>query len=493
MNKETAYQKLVQRSQEISYFNSATTLLGWDKETYMPQQAGAYRAKTIAHLSRHAHEMFVSPEFGELVNACLEDPFQEGSVEADNVRMWKYYYDRSTKLPADFVKEFAEVTNIANQAWKEARSKADYSIFAPHLEKVIELCRKQTDMFGYQDHPYDALLESHEIGMVTADVDRIFSAYKDSLIPLVQQAISSQKVSENLLDGHYEIDAQKTFCRKMAEAIGLDFSVSSIDTVTHPFMTQIGLNDVRITTRYNEKNFEGALFGTLHETGHAFYQLGLLEEYYSTPAGKSVSTGIHESQSLLWESHVGRSRTFWQKWYPTAVELLPELQRVSFDEFIQAINTAKRTFTRVEADEVTYDLHVILRFEIEKEIFTNNLNVADIPEAWNAKFKEYLGLDVPDVSYGCIQDVHWSCGGFGYFPCYSLGNIRASQIFHAAMQNQQVNADVQNAEYDSLLKWLNKNIHQLGSRYLPEEVMLKATGEKTNPEYHLAHLKDRYL
>lgn len=488
------YANLVERFREISYFGSASSLLGWDQETYMPPGAIAYRAKQGAYFSKRIHELATSQEVGGWLKAC-EDEGLSDSVAAANVREWRHDYDRETKLDSALVSEFKEATSLALAAWQSAREQSDFAVFAPHLEKLVELNHRKADAWGYEECRYDALLESYERGARTSQLNAVFNSLKPKVVEIVQAAIErSKEIPGDLLAGDYPQSAQAAFNREVAQAIGFDFSSGRIDMTAHPFCSGIAPGDVRLTTRYNESDFTSSLFGVLHEAGHGLYEQGLKPELHATPCGEAVSLGIHESQSRLWENHVGRSRAFWERWLPRAVHYFPHLGSVSVEQMTAAVNRAELSHIRVEADEATYDLHVMLRFEMEKRLVSGDLKVADIPAAWNEEFKALFGLEVRDDAEGCLQDIHWSMGALGYFPTYSLGNLNASQLFAFALQNGDgVASGLASGDYSPLLEWLRKNIHQLGRQLLPDDLMRQVTGEATRPEFHLQHLRDRYV
>ncbi|MEZ5327220.1 MAG: carboxypeptidase M32 [Verrucomicrobiales bacterium] len=487
------YRNLTARFREIAYLASASSLLGWDQETYMPPQGIAFRAKQGAYFSARIHELATSKEVGDWLMAC-EDKDLGDPVAAANVREWRHDYDREIKLETALVSEFKEATSLALAAWQKAREQSDFSIFSPHLENLVQLNHRKADAWGYDECRYDALLETYERGARASQLDAVFGALKPKVVEIVQAAIErSKSIPGNLLEGDYPQAAQTAFNREVAEAIGFDFDAGRIDTTAHPFCSGIAPGDVRLTTRYNERNFTSSLFGVLHEAGHGLYEQGLRPELYGTPCGEAVSLGIHESQSRLWENHVGRSRAFWERWLPRAVHYFPHLSKISIDEMTAAVNRAELSYIRVEADEATYDLHVMLRFEMEKRLISGDLKVADLPAAWNEEFEASFGLKVKQDSEGCLQDIHWSMGAFGYFPTYSLGNLNASQLFAVAQKAAGVSAGLAGGDYAPLLDWLRKNVHQRGRQLLPDALMVATTGGPTRAEFHLEHLRARYV
>ncbi|MBK1830720.1 carboxypeptidase M32 [Verrucomicrobiaceae bacterium R5-34] len=486
------YDSLCAKSREISLLGNTAGVLGWDQETYMPKNGVAYRAKQLSWLSGKIHELGTSDDFREALEGAEQE--EGDATQQANVREIRHSYDRSTKLPRELVEKSSEATSLGKAAWAEARQKSDFSLFAPHLSTLLDIARQKAELWGYEEEPYDALLEGFERGAKTSQVAAIFDAVDDELAATAQEACErSLSQPSDILSGHYPIADQQTLNREIAEDVGFDFDGGRIDTTTHPFCTGLGPGDTRLTTRYLEDNFTSSLFGVLHEAGHGLYNQGLPKDQHGLPAGNAVSLGIHESQSRLWENHVGRSRAFWTKWLPRAQEIFPNLAKLDLDTFLTAINRAEKTFIRVEADEATYDLHILLRFGLERKMLNREIEVADVPAAWNESFEKLFAMTPPDDTHGCLQDIHWSMGGLGYFSTYTLGNFNAAQLYHSAMQDQQVASGCEQANYQALLQWMRENIHQQGSVLFPQDLMKAATGEGTNPRFHLDHLKRRFL
>ena len=351
------------------------------------------------------------------------------------------------------------------------------------------------DKWGYVECRYDALLDGRERGALASELKTLFAEFRPALVSVLGPAVErSRSVSENLLEADYPIAAQQAFNREVAEAIGFDFNAGRIDTATHPFCTGLGPGDTRMTTRYNERDFTESFYGVLHEAGHGLYDQGLKVEHHGTPLGSACSMGIHESQSRLWENHVGRSVAFWEHWHPRACHHFPTLKKFSPEQIVRAINRVAPSFIRVEADQVTYDLHIILRFELELKLIEGELKVADLPAMWNEEFEKMLGLKVPDDARGCLQDTHWSLGAFGYFPTYTLGNLNASQLMQRATQDSpQLETELRAGRYANLLGWLREKVHVPGQRHAPQELMRRATGQATHSEPHLAYLRRKFL
>jgi carboxypeptidase Taq len=488
------YEKLRVRLREIALVNSAANLLSWDQETYMPAKALHFRAEQMAFLTGWAHRQFTAPEVGGWIAACEQHGFPAESKEAVNVREWRRTYDRQTKLPTELVEEFQRAKTLARDAWVEARKRSDFPLFRPHLEKIVELNRRMADCWGYEDSPYDALLEEYETGTRAAQLRKLFAELRPAIVQLLGPAVErSAAIPKDFLEGDYPVAAQQAFNREVAEAIGFDFQAGRIDTTAHPFSTELGPRDCRLTTRYNEKHFTQSLYGILHEAGHGLYEQGLSAEDYGTPMGAAVSLGIHESQSRLWENHVGRSAAFWEHWHPVACRHFPSLARFTPAQIAAAVNRVSPSFIRVEADQVTYDLHIILRFEIEVRMMHGELKVADVPTVWNEEFEKMFGLKVPNDAQGCLQDIHWSLGTIGYFPTYTLGNLNAAQLFRrATMDHPELAPELRRGQYATLLAWLRAQIHQQGQRFKPQDLMRAATGEPTQAGYHLEHLRTKF-
>jgi len=489
-----AYRKLLERARKIALLDSTASLLSWDEETYMPTKALNHRAEQMAWLSGEAHRLFTAKQVGAWIAACEQHGFAPDSDEAANVREWRRSYDRKTKIPARLVEKFQRVRTHAREAWGEARKQSKFKLFRPHLQKLLDLQLQIADLLGYSGSPYNAHLDEYEPGARAEDLRELFAKLRPEIVSILGPAVErSAATPRSLLHGHYPVAAQEAFNRGVAQAMGFDFDSGRIDTTTHPFCSGMGPNDCRLTTRYNEQDFTQSLYGIMHEAGHGLYDQGLPKEHYGTPLGKDVSLGIHESQSRLWENHVGRSEAFWQHWYPIACKHFPDLRRLTPEQITGAVNQVQPSFIRVEADQVTYDLHIILRFEIELKLIERQLAVADVPAYWNEQFEKSFGLKVPDDAHGCLQDIHWSIGLFGYFPTYSLGNLNAAQLMNKAQADHgSLAAELARGEYGTLLKWLRENVHRHGMRDHPQELMHRATGMGTDSAAHLAALRKKY-
>jgi carboxypeptidase Taq len=490
----SAYERLTALGKELQLVSDSAALLGWDQEVLLPSRGIPYRAEQMSWFCGYVHERFTAAEVGEWI-AEAEDQTKAGDVvAAANCREWRHEYDRSTCLPTKLVQELAEARVHSQAAWAEARKVSDFRRFSPHLQKLVDLSREHAERWGYDDQLYDALIDRFERGATARGLVGTLESLRTALLPIVDAATSRPPYDRSGLSGHYPVERQQAFNREVAESIGFDFEAGRIDTAVHPFCSGMAPYDTRLTTRYDETDFLSSLFGVLHEAGHGLYEQGLPKDWRGQPVGNSVSLGVHESQSRLWENHVGRSRGFWEKWLPRAIHHFPHLMGLTPEDLYAAVNQAERSHIRVEADEVTYDLHILLRFELECAIFSGDLAIADIPGEWNRRFESYFGLPVRNDAEGCLQDIHWSMGIFGYFPTYSLGNLNAAHLASAAKsQDPAVAAAFASADYAPLLAWMRKHLHEAGSLHLPNDLVTRAAGAPVTSEALVSHLRERYL
>lgn len=489
-----AYNQLCALAREISLITSTGAALSWDQETYMPERGLDHRARQLAYLSGRAHKLATGKRYRNTLERAEKEAKSSDSKQAANLRIMRQELERAIRIPTKLVEEETAATTHAKAAWVEAREKSEFALFAPHLQKLLGMARRKADLWGYADEPYDALLSGYERGARTREIAELFAKLKPELVLIAREAVErGRSVPERISQGKYPVAKQQQLNREIAASIGFEFRAGRIDTTAHPFCTALGTGDVRLTTRYDEKNFASSLFGVMHEAGHGLYEQGLPEEDYGLPSGTAVSLGIHESQSRLWENHVGRSRAFWKKWLPRAAHFFPDLHKVSLEKFLAWVNRAAFSFIRVESDEATYDLHILLRFDIERRMVRGDLKVADVPAVWNDEFKSLFEITPPDDRRGCLQDIHWSMGSFGYFATYTLGNVNAAQLFAKAMKLKRISTAGQKAEFAPLLTWLRENVHSLGSTLTPGELIRRATGSGMQPQWHLRHLKNRFL
>ena len=485
----TKFDALSQILREKHLYDTAAATLGWDQETFLPEAGVPHRAAQLSLLSGKIHELGTSEDYRRALEAAEDENLAE---QAANLRELRHRYQRATCIPQALVEKESQTSSLGKAAWAKARSENDFATFAPHLENLLNIAREKAELWGYQDEPYTALLSEYERGASTAEVSGLFNSLQADLAELAKQAVeASKQIPADTLLGEAPIEQQQLLNREIAQSIGFDFSAGRIDTTTHPFCTTLGAADVRLTTRYDENDFTSSLFGVLHEAGHGLYEQGLPSEQAHLPSGDSVSLGIHESQSRLWENHVGRSRPFWEKWLPRAQELFPHLRPLDLDTFLPAINRSRYSFVRVEADEATYDLHILLRFELERQLINGELKVHDVPAAWNAQFQELFGMTPPNDTEGCLQDIHWSMGGLGYFATYSLGNLNSAQLFKTAMQEKEISSAFAKADTAPLLSWLQRKVHSKGATLMPQDLMKSATGRPTEGEDYLVHLRGK--
>jgi carboxypeptidase Taq len=499
MAPQSAYDELIRRSREQTLLTSCSSLLGWDEQTYMPRGGAEHRGNQMALLAGLHHEKATDPRIGTLLEAIegsdlVRDP---ESVSAVNVREIRRSFDRQTKLPRTLVEELARTTTLAQQEWVVARQKSDFPHFRSWLEKIVHLKRREAECLTGGTLAYDALLDEYEPGAKSAEVGRLFTVLRRELVPLVEAILSSPVQPDLTLlrsAAGYPIERQQVFCEEVAAALGFDFHRGRLDTTAHPFCTGIGPGDCRITTRYDPDDFSDGLFSVLHETGHGLYDQGLDPAHYGTPMGEGVSLGIHESQSRLWENAVGRSRPFWTHVLPLAQRIFHEaLAGVALDDFLFAVNRVEPSLIRVHADEVTYNLHVFLRFELEQALLCGDLAVGDVPAAWNEGMQRLLGLTPPDDAGGCLQDIHWSCGLFGYFPTYTLGNLYAAQLFaRANAELGDLGPSFARGEFLPLLEWMRATVHRQGRRYRAARLIEHATGAPPSPEPLVEALRTKY-
>jgi carboxypeptidase Taq len=493
----TALQQLRTRLAEISDLNHVSSLVGWDQQTYMPPGGGAARAEQSATLQKIIHEMFIADETGRLLDAAAAE-ISNLAADADDARLvavTRRDYEKSRKVSADLVAEIARVTGQAVAVWAEARAASDWKPFSPYLARIFDLQRELADALGYADRMYDALLDKFEPDMQTAQVKAVFDAIKPDLIDLVKAiAAQGETVSDEVLRRDYDEQRQWDFGLEVIKRYGFDLKRGRQDRSVHPFTTSFSIDDVRITTRVDRRFLNPALFGTLHETGHALYEQGFSHTLERTPLADGASLGMHESQSRMWENLVGRSRPFWNFFFPILKGFFPEqLADQTVDSFYRAANKVSPSFIRVEADEVTYGLHIMLRFEMENDLLEGRLKADDVPEAWNARMKEFLGITPPATAQGALQDIHWSSGLVGYFPTYQLGNLISLQLW------EKINADlpdlydqIEHGEFAALLGWLRANLHQHGRKFTSSELLQRVTGSGLNPAPYLAYLKAKY-
>lgn len=489
--------ELKSRLAQVENLHHASAVLSWDQQTYMPPRGAAARAEQLATLDKMAHELFTADAIGELLDALSDEAakLDYASDEASLIRVTRRDYAKARRVPPALVEKISRTSALAIEAWKEARAESNFKLFQPHLEKIVELEIELANHLGYTERIYDALLDQYEPEMTTAQVQTIFGELKKDLVPLVQ-AIAAKVDGVDDACLHCEFDEQKqwNFGVEVIQRFGFDFERGRQDKSAHPFTTGFGLGDTRITTRVDRNFLNSALFGTLHECGHALYDMGYRPELEGTPLAGGASLGAHESQSRLWENLVGRSRGFWLYYFPRLREVFPEqLADQDTESFYRAINKVMPSLIRVEADEVTYTLHIMLRLELENELVERRLQVADLPEAWNAKMEEYLGSVPPNDAQGVLQDIHWSLASLGYFSTYSLGNLFSVQLFDKAVRDvPDLPTQIANGEFLGLLDWLRANVHTHGRKFTLNELAIRATGEPLQSRSYVAYLRKKF-
>ncbi|GJL63511.1 MAG: carboxypeptidase M32 [Nitrospirales bacterium] len=504
MGSDASLDSLKAKLRTIRHLKNASAVLSWDQETYMPSGGGPARAEQIATLQTLAHEAFTSPETEQLLGDWIDIPtgqFLEKtrtslaeSSQALIRETWRDF-NHARKLPSAFVNRLERECSLAQQVWAEARKKNDFSLFLPNLRTVVTLKLEETQYLGYSASPYDALLDEFEPGSTVGTLKPLLATLRPRLVSLLQHVLnSSMKPDASLLTQSFPHTAQLKFGETVLRKMGYQFERGRLDESAHPFTTSFHPNDVRVTTRVFEKDFQSCLFSCIHEGGHGLYEQGLLPEHYETPLGEAVSLGIHESQSRLWENAVGRSRPFWKHFFPLAQHMFSEqLQSTTFDDFYLAINHVQPSLVRVEADELTYNLHIMVRFEIELDLIEGRIRVEDLPEIWNQKMHDYLGITPDNDTNGVLQDVHWSFGAFGYFPTYTLGNLYAAMIYEQAKQEiPNLEPGLAEGNLLSLKEWLNQKIHRWGRQYSPEELVRRVTGQDLSPEPFLNYLEHKF-
>lgn len=497
--KKKAYPELIRRLREIHTLRGISAVVGWDEQVFMPPKGGEARAKHSALLATLEHDRQADPALGECLRACTNDPKLSPAQKA-LVREARRDYDKATKIPGALVREISEVSVKAHAVWVEARKRNSFRSFAPLLSRLVRLRKDEAKALGFPKGgvAYDALLNQYEPGATVRELDPIFAQTREMTIAVLRRIAESRprlrRPDISILKRRFPIEGQEKLCSLLLNFMHFDLKAGRLDRSVHPFTTGIDIQDVRITTRYEERWLPGSLFGTIHETGHALYEQGLPLAHAGTPLGEFLSTGLHESQSRLWENQIGRSRAFWTFLFPKLRGLFRDtLKNVSLDDFYASINVVRPSFIRVEADEVTYNLHIIVRYELEKALFAGDIEVKDLPIVWNAKMKEYLGIVPRTDAEGVLQDTHWSLGSFGYFPAYLLGNLYAAQ-WMATLHRDFPDLDKRLARGDFLTvkKWLNEKIHRHGRRYSASELCRRVSGETLNPEHFGKYLKVKY-
>jgi carboxypeptidase Taq len=488
------YLTYVDRMQKIADIKYSAAVLEWDQETYLPPKGASARSRQLASLSEIAHEWLTAPALGDL----LQELYQRADLEDDqrrNVELSLEDYNKQKKFIPAFIRRLSETSSRSFHSWIRARTANSFSLFKDDLQELVALKKEEAELAGYEHHPYDALLDNFEKGCTTLLLDQVFSTVRLPLKDLLDRIATRPQVDDSFLHDNYPRNLQWDFGLDIIRQLGFDFEAGRQDLSEHPFTTAFNAHDVRITTRIDENNFSHMTWSCIHETGHALYEQGLPFGYYGLPLGEFASLGIHESQSRLWENNIGRSLAWWKNIYPRLQTIFPKpFGGVSAEQFYKAINKVTPSLIRTEADEISYHFHVMIRYELEKRLIEGSLAVADIPAWWKENYAAWLGIDVPDDRRGCLQDVHWSHGSFGYFPTYSLGSFYAAQFFESAV-NQDINMKkaISQGNTAPLLAWLRTHIHRHGRRYPSEQLCQIATGKSLDIQFFLDYLREKYV
>tara|TARA_B100002052_G_scaffold227140_1_gene209447 strand:+ start:4270 stop:5760 length:1491 start_codon:yes stop_codon:yes gene_type:complete len=484
------------KQKDIETIGQISGLLGWDQEVMMPPKAAPLRAEQLAWLSKTRHELMIDPEIGELLTTAENDDDGKDSVRTGNLRLIRDAYDKATKQPSEFVERVARHKSKSIVSWTEAREKNDFSIFRDDLATMIDLARELADLLGYETLRYDALLDLYESGLTVARLDPLFAGLRESTVPLIQAVGNCDSPNMSwVTSNNWPEEAQAQLSHAISTAIGFDFGAGRRDKSTHPFCGGANPDDVRWTTRYDETEPFGSLYGSLHETGHGLYEQGRPRDLDFQPTGHANGLGVHESQSRLWENQVGRSLAFCEWSLPMWKEHFPEnMEGVTAEMLWRAVNQVEPSLIRVEADEATYNLHIMIRYEIEKLLISGELEIDQLPDAWDDMYERYLGIRSPDRKQGVLQDIHWSMGAFGYFPTYTLGNLYSAQLLQAARDDLESDGhiledDWKNGTFSPLLEWMRNNVHRRGSILTPADLVEEATGVAPIPNPFVEYLQ----
>ncbi len=493
MHTTELYSQYVTSMRKIADIKYSIALLGWDQECYQPKKGAAFRSQQIATLSGMAHDLFVNDRLGELLNR-LNESSELNEIQKRNVQETFKDFNREKKYSTEFVEQIAQVTSQTYQAWLKAREANDFKLYRPMLSTMVNIKREEAEILGYENHPYNALLDIYEPGANTDELDVLFKDVRTNLVSFVKDITATNRVPADFLKQNFPYQQQWDFGIDLLKQMGYDFEAGRQDVSPHPFTTNFSMEDVRVTTRVNENDFNSMTWSCIHEGGHALYEQGLLIENYGLPLGEAVSLGIHESQSRLWENLVGRGFGYWKGNFPKLKKIFAnQLNQVRDFDFYKNINKVQPSFIRVEADELTYHFHIMVRYEIEKQLMDKSIAVNDLAEIWNARYKEYLNVNVPDDNHGVLQDIHWSHGSFGYFPTYSLGSFYAVQFFNqAAKEISGLNEQIEKGDLLPLREWLRVKIHVHGRRYSARELCQRITGEPLNFNHFMNYARKKY-
>ena len=487
------YNDYLNYSRKIYDVYMSMSVLNWDMETYMPKNGNTFRAQQLSTLANIAYDLATDSKYGILLEKLLANnslsPNQKRNVYLSNKEFLK-----KQKYSSEFIQRESNLISTAFKDWRIAKEKNDFSLFRESLKDIVELRKEEVELLGYINHPYDVLLDKYEPNLTTNDVDLIFNDVKDNLVPFITKITQNNKIDDSFFYQNFDWQKQWDFGIELLKQMGYDFDSGRQDISAHPFSSHFSPEDARVTTRIDKNNLSEMIWSCIHEGGHALYEQGLLTENYGTPLGNSISLGIHESQSRLWENHVGRSLSYWKNNFSLLKSYFPEkLKNVDCKMFYNACNNVKSSLIRTNADELTYHLHVLIRYEIEKGLIEGSIKVDELPFIWNNLYKKYLNIDVPSDSKGVLQDIHWSHGSFGYFPTYTIGSFYAAQFYNqASIEIVDLDSKIENGETKELLKWLREKIHQHGEKYDAKYLCKRITGEELNFIYFMNYAKDKY-
>ena len=487
------YEDYLKHSKKIYDVYMSISVLNWDMETQMPKNGNRFRAQQLSTLAKIGYELSTSKTYGVLLDKLNKDK----SLSTDqkrNVYLSQKQFFKKLKYDSTFIEKQSILISKAFKDWRIAKDKNDFNLFKDSLQNIINLRKEETEIIGYKDHPYNALLDKYEPNLTVEDVDLIFGDVKNQLVPFISKISENNNIDDSFFYQHFDQKKQWDFGIDLLKQMGYDFNSGRQDLSAHPFSSHFSPEDARVTTRIDENNLSDMIWSCIHEGGHALYEQGILSENYGTPLGNSISLGIHESQSRLWENHVGRSLSYWKNNFSLLKSYFPkQLESVDYKSFYLACNNVKSSLIRTNADELTYHLHVLIRYEIEKGLIEGNINVDELPTKWNSLYKKYLNIDVPSDKLGVLQDIHWSHGSFGYFPTYTLGSFYAAQFFnHASNKIKDIDAKMENGDTKDLLDWLRINIHQHGERYDAKDLCKRITGEELKFDYFMSYAKKKY-
>lgn len=495
LDREKALRFLKEQRKLMNYMNSTLSVVSWDTEVMAPEEAIDYRSEVIGYLSSNYHQLTTDYRIEQALGVLLSEEDKFNLYEQRLIEEFYDIYYKNKKIPESLQKELSMATAISNKSWKRAKEKGDYELFKPHLARVIDLLKQQAVCVGYEGHIYNAFLDNFEKGMTVEELDEIFADLKEGLVKLLAELKEAKQLSFRRPKGPFSKESQSQLALYILNQMGYRIhEAGRLDETEHPFTAFLGPKDIRITTHYYENSIEGALFSTIHEGGHAIYDQNMPHDWAEYGVNEAPSMGLHESQSRFYENIIGRSLPFWRAYFPKLQEFMPSYQSVSLEEFYQMINEVSPSLIRTEADEITYSLHIIIRYEIEKLMVSGEVGIDELPMIWNQKYKEYLGVEPRNDAEGLMQDVHWAEGMIGYFPSYALGNLYGAQFYHQMKKElPQLKDEIESGNLSIVFEWLKQNVHSYGKVYTPGQLVEHVTKEPLNPKYFLDYLREKYL